>query len=128
MRPDERTITYSEILKTVKLLRGQPIQTGPRRFYVAGSGFTDEFLVDWFRGTGIIVVTRDGTKWLNGIQVSDVHLDCRGGVSNLQFTIYKALCEYPIEISKLRLEHKLRQYHGPSDEVIKKVVALCRRL
>lgn len=50
------------------------------------------------------------------------------GKSSSQLAIYKALCEYPIAISKLRLDHKLRQYRGPSDEVMKIVVDLCRKL
>lgn len=66
----DRHVIYNELLETVKLLRDQTIRTGPRKFYASGSGFTDEFIVDYFKGTGTIVVTRDGTEWLNGMPVS----------------------------------------------------------
>ena len=71
MKPEERTITFADLMETVRLLREQPISNGPRKFYAAGSGFSDEFVVDYWKGTGVIVVTRDGKEWLNGIPVSE---------------------------------------------------------
>lgn len=129
MEPEKRDVTFVDLMETMRLMREEPIRTGPRKFYAAGSGFTDEFVVDYWNGSGIIVVTRDGKEWLDGIPVSEyLKVDRCRDKSSSQFAIYKALCEYQIASGRLRLDHKLRRYRGPSDDVMKKVVALCRKL
>ena len=45
--------------------------TGRKTFYCGGSGFADDICVEFFKDTGVIVVTRDGKRWLRGKIMED---------------------------------------------------------
>ncbi len=68
-----RHISKEDILKAAEKFRNHTDQSvdGRLYFWSGGTGVPDDVAVEYFKGTGIIVITRDGTKWLNGEKLKD---------------------------------------------------------
>lgn len=60
------------IKKAVNDIREAEFDEPSRRtFFCGGSGFADDICVEFFKDTGVIVVTRDGKRWLRGKIMED---------------------------------------------------------
>jgi hypothetical protein len=54
------------IRKAIEELRTRNFEYAPLTFYCGGTGVRDEDAIEYWKGSGVIVVARDGTKYLNG--------------------------------------------------------------
>ena len=66
-------ISYSDILKAVRLLEGS---RPPNRlyFFTRGTGMPDAYAIKYWDGSNIVVVDTNGEFWLNGEKVNEEDL------------------------------------------------------
>lgn len=57
-----------EILKTWKPSEVKPI------FYTAGTGIPDEQAIEYYKGTNVTIMIRDGSIWKNGEMVYEARI------------------------------------------------------
>jgi hypothetical protein len=62
----EKMITEEDIKRAAELLRNAPVYTGPPMFFVGRSERFCQMAVEHWKGTNVIVVAYDGTKYQYG--------------------------------------------------------------
>ena len=68
---DIHSFLYNDLVETSRRLMEHSTYASsePLYFYVGGTGMADESAIDAWKNTEIIVVTRDGQKWLRGKRI-----------------------------------------------------------
>lgn len=64
-------ISYADILDAFEKLMNHAPRSNRFYFYTSGCGLPDEVCIDYWKGTGIIVVDRTGQQWLNGEKLEE---------------------------------------------------------
>lgn len=65
-RRPEQPISYADIMNAIEAIRGAKPQSNRKYFYTSGCGLPDEVCIDYWKGSGVVVVDRKGQQWLNG--------------------------------------------------------------
>lgn len=63
---EDDLISIDDLLQTVEAFKNCCPKDGLLRFYTSGTGVPDSLAINFYCGTNIIVVTRDGTEYLKG--------------------------------------------------------------
>lgn len=64
-------ISEEDIKKAAETLRNIPFYSGPPMFFTGGTGIPCQMVIDYFKDTNIIVITRDGTKYQYGKKMEE---------------------------------------------------------
>ena len=62
-------ISVDEIIETIEKFRNYRPKDMRTRVFTSGTGIPDNIVIDAYKDTGIIVVTRDGCEYLNGEKI-----------------------------------------------------------